>query len=93
MSRALACIAVVVLIPVMAVPSQSSEAARTDVTPIDGLKVVYLNCEQRAADGNLDTSEIMKCSMIYEELKRRAFGGNFRLLKVWADTKVAAEGS
>jgi hypothetical protein len=93
MSRALACIAVVVLIPVTAVTSQSFEAARSDVSPIAGLKLIYLDCERMAANGDLDTSEIMKCSMIYEELKRRAFDGSFRLLKAWADTKVPAEGS
>jgi hypothetical protein len=92
-ARLLASIAVVALIPVTEVRSQSSEAARLGMTQLDGLKLVYLNCEHRAAAGDLDTSEIMKCSMIYEELKRRAFGGDFRLLKAWADKQVAAEGS
>jgi hypothetical protein len=31
--------------------------------------------------------------VIYEELKRRAFGGDFKLLKAWEDTQVAADGS
>jgi hypothetical protein len=92
-ARLIACIAVAALILATATRSQSSEAARTEVTPVDGLKQVYLDCERRAATGDLDTGEIMKCSVIYEELKRRAFGGDFKSLKAWADTQVAAEGS
>jgi hypothetical protein len=86
-------VAVVALIPATAARSQPSEAARAGMTQLDGLKQVYLDCERRAAKGDLETSEIMKCSVIYEELKRCAFGGDFKLLKAWAETQVAADGS
>lgn len=58
--------------------------------PIEALKTVYLNCERTAVGGGQETSEIMRCSVVYEELKRRAFDGDFRRLKAWTDTALAA---
>jgi hypothetical protein len=51
---------------------------------IDELKSVYLSCSSAAADGRLDTAAIMQCSIVYEELKRRAFGGDFGRLLAWS---------
>jgi hypothetical protein len=85
-----ACIPLFALLSTAAVHSQSSEPHLQ--LPIDQLKHVYLACEREAAKGGLDTSEIMQCSVLYEELKRRAFDSNFKLLKTWADTQIAAEG-
>lgn len=53
--------------------------------PIETLKSAYLECERAALDGRLAVGEIMLCSVIYEEVKRRAFGGDFARLKAWAD--------
>jgi hypothetical protein len=58
--------------------------------PIDILKTVYLECERAAVGGALGSSEVMQCSVVYEELKRRAFGGDFRRLKAWSDVALAA---
>lgn len=69
-------------------PSGSAGAETT----IDTLKQVYLVCERAAAKGDLDTGEIMRCAVVYEELKRRAFGGEFRRLKTWADAQTSTEG-
>jgi hypothetical protein len=88
--RLAACIPLFALLTTAAVHSQSSEPHLQ--LPVDVLKHVYLACEREAAKGNLDTSEIMQCSVLYEELKRRAFYGNFKLLKTWADTQIVAEG-
>jgi hypothetical protein len=52
---------------------------------IDTLKSVYLECERAAINGRLAVGDIMLCSVIYEEVKRRAFGGDFARLKAWAD--------
>ncbi|MCT7373560.1 hypothetical protein [Chelativorans salis] len=90
-ARLRVCIALIVLIPATAVRSQSSEAPLEEI-PVGDLKQIYLYCEDAAIEGDLDTSEIMKCSTVYEDLKRRAFGGDFKLLKAWADTQAVVEG-
>ncbi|MCF6100830.1 hypothetical protein [Mesorhizobium muleiense] len=59
---------------------------------VPATEALYLACEREAAKSDLDTSEIMQCSVLYEELKRRAFDGNFKLLKTWADIQIVAEG-
>ena len=58
------------------------------VTPLEKLKSAYLQCEQTAVSGRLGTGEIMLCSVLYEELKQRAFGGDFPRLKAWADEQL-----
>ena len=52
---------------------------------IEDLKSAYLQCERAAVSSKLATGDIMFCSVIYEELKQRAFGGEFTRLKAWAD--------
>jgi hypothetical protein len=53
--------------------------------PIEELKGVYVGCEQAAAANRLDGDDVMYCSLVYEELKERAFGGEFRRIKSWLD--------
>lgn len=83
-------VALVSLIPATAVGSRSSEVLRNDVK-VDVLKEIYLNCERAAVRGDLDTGAIMRCSEVYEDLKRRAFGNDFKRLKAWADAQFATE--
>ena len=64
--------------------AQSDMSAAPEI-PIASLKNAYLQCERAAVSGRLGTDEIMLCSVIYEELKQRAFGGDFSRLKAWAD--------
>ena len=64
--------------------AQWSALSRTGV-PLDRLKGAYLECERAAVSDRLPTGEIMLCSVIYEELKQRAFDGDFLRMKVWAD--------
>ncbi len=45
---------------------------------IDELKSVYLGCEQAATTSRLNGGGAMYCSQVYEELKDKAFGGEFR---------------
>jgi hypothetical protein len=33
----------------------------------------------------MDAGGVMECSVIYEELKRRVFGGDFGRLREWSD--------
>jgi hypothetical protein len=53
--------------------------------PLETLKSAYLKCERMGLSGKLVTGDIMMCSVIYEEVKRRAFDGDFTRLKAWAD--------
>ena len=57
-------------------------------TAVDALKHVYLECERAAIGGGLRGGDVMHCSIIYEELKRRAFGGDFGRLKAWCDSQL-----
>jgi hypothetical protein len=58
--------------------------------PIDELKSVYLSCNRAAISGRLDTAAIMQCSVVYEELKRRAFEGDFDKLIAWSRSQPPA---
>lgn len=61
----------------------SSGAQAIDRLHPQALKLRYLGCEQAASDGTLDRSGIMSCSVVYEELKQRVFGGSFDALHAW----------
>lgn len=56
--------------------------------PIAELEQIYLVCERQAAEGERDRGWAMHCSTAYEILKRRAFDGDFRRLKEWADSRA-----
>jgi len=80
--------AIVLLLVALAAPAahgQSSRAAPKGAA-IDELKRAYLSCDRAAMNGRLQSAAVMQCSIIYEELKRRAFGGNFESLLVWSRT-------
>jgi hypothetical protein len=50
---------------------------------IRALKLAYLRCEQAAQTGRLQTSAIAHCSLVYDELKDRAFDGDYARLRAW----------
>ncbi|MBS0451320.1 MAG: hypothetical protein JSS14_08415 [Proteobacteria bacterium] len=57
---------------------------------VRSLKTAYLRCEQAANERLLDLGEAATCSVIYEELLKIGFGGEFkRLLAWWDDLRVA----
>lgn len=76
--RLVACIVVLSL----AMP----DLARADA-PVDRLKSAYLDCENAAVDRALNAGEIARCTIIYEKLKGRVFGGDFRRLRAWFDAE------
>ena len=51
---------------------------------IDELKKAYLACGRAALGSQLNTAEIMQCSIVYEELKLRGFGGDFEKMRAWS---------
>jgi len=60
-------------------------------TPVHELKQAYLACEHAASRDRLDFGTAAVCSLIGEELLKRAFDGSFeRLLAWWRDNKDAA---
>jgi hypothetical protein len=75
-----------------AAPPALPAAAGADPTnqaSIEELKTTYLRCERAAMTGGLNDGRVVECSIVYEELKRRAFGNDFRRLRTWYDAAVA----
>ena len=60
--------------------------------PVARLKAIYLACERSAIAGDLASDGIGPCSIVYEELKRRAFDGDFGRLRLWFDEQKRAAG-
>lgn len=58
-------------------------AKAVDLVHPQALKLRYLRCEQAASDGTLDRDGVMSCSVVYEQLKQRVFGGSFDALHAW----------
>jgi hypothetical protein len=71
----------------MAQPGAGS-AQSASTMPIGDLKRAYLECERSALAGNLGKDSTMECSIYYETLKNRAFGGSFNRLKEWYDEQL-----
>lgn len=71
----------VLIVPASCSLAREAEAQRMSV---DELKRGYVSCSEAAMNSRLDNGSAMYCSMIYEELKRRAFGGDFERLLAWS---------
>jgi hypothetical protein len=67
--------------PALAHSHDSDEVARLS---IDQLKRFYLWCGRASIGGQLDNGAVMQCSIFYEALKERAFGGDFEKLLAWS---------
>jgi hypothetical protein len=52
---------------------------------VDELKSVYLRCEQATTIRRLNGGDVMYCSLVYEQLKEKAFGGEFRRITYWSN--------
>ncbi len=57
---------------------------------VEELKVAYLNCNREAVAGRLDHGTIQGCSVVYEALKEKAFGGEFARLLAWSRAQEVA---
>jgi hypothetical protein len=73
-----------------AAPAASSPQAEArgpaplhDATP-EQLKAAYLHCDRLASTERFDGSAAAACSMVYEALKARVFGGDFERLLAWS---------
>lgn len=54
------------------------------------LKASFLYCERSAMRGLLGLGEAAGCSLVYEELKKRAFDGDFDTFLKWWRTQSHA---
>ena len=78
--------AVIVMLVALTAPSAVGQAdeSRLKTMTVDDLKSLYLACDRAAMRGLLAAGAIAQCSAVYEELKRRAFGGDFERLLAWS---------
>ena len=63
-------------------PPDGTHAA-VDLFEVRSLKTAYLRCDRAATERLLDMGEAATCSVIYEELLRVGFGGDFKRLLAW----------
>ena len=57
---------------------------RLDAMQESGLKTLYLHCSKEAMQRALGSGEAASCSIVYETLLRRWFGGDFIALLAWS---------
>ena len=81
-----------IALPALSAAAQAQSPGLAGEQTIETLKGIYLDCDRVAASGGLDDNQVMRCSVVYEELKRRAFDNDFRRLKAWSDVALAASG-
>lgn len=86
--RAVSLVSIVLAAPMAHGHSHSGEF---EGVPIAELKRVYLSCDRAATGGQLNSAAIMQCSIVYEELKRRAFGGDFGKLLAWSRAQSSVQ--
>ncbi len=67
-----------------------SEGSDKKQLTVAELKTIYLNCDREAMRGLLDGAEAKVCSVVYEELKKRAFDGDFDSFLVWSRAQNSA---
>jgi hypothetical protein len=59
------------------------ESSSAKTLSADDLKRMYLACDLSASTTGLPMSDVMRCSMVSEELKQRVFGNDFDRLLAW----------
>ena len=67
--------------------ADAAEPSPINSMSVDELKDAYLACEHAAKNSRLNGGDVMYCSLIYEELKERAFEGEFIRIKSWLDLR------
>lgn len=75
----------------LAAQGQAADSELKDVS-VDELKRLYLSCDRAASEARLNTTGIMRCSVVYEELKLRAFGGDYDKLRAWSKAQPTVQG-
>jgi hypothetical protein len=82
--------------PAPAAPARSAPNALA-AKPLDGatadeLKAAYLHCDRLARTEEFDGAAAAACSVVYEALKARVFGGDTERVIAWMQQQRAAAG-
>jgi hypothetical protein len=70
--------------PVAAPQPEALVVAHLETLSDERLKAFYLRCSDAAVGGQLGSGEIALCSIGYEMLLKRSFGGDFMALLAWS---------
>lgn len=81
------CAALALLTAAAAAPAQMTHEHARALGP-EALRRAYLACHRAAMEDRLSIGDAMDCSVIYETLKQREFGGDFERLAAWARTQL-----
>jgi hypothetical protein len=74
----------------LACSAAGAAATELRTLPVPELQRLYLACNREAERGLLSAGDAAACSLTYEELLRRGFGGDFkRLLACWQAERAA----
>jgi hypothetical protein len=68
---------------------QSESGDKKQLTVAE-LKTIYLDCDRDVMRGLLGGAEAKACSVVYEELKKRAFDGDFDKFLAWSRVQNSA---
>ncbi len=87
--RKTACVAMVVCTSLFS-PAGYAQSEKDEGKPLTvaELKTIYLDCNARAMRGSVTGGEAAVCSVVYEELKKRAFDGDFEKFLAWSRTQT-----
>ena len=76
--------AIVALAALVLVAQARAAGGEPGKTSIGALKRAYLACNREAPGARQDSGAIMQCSVVYEALLQRGFGGDFARLLAWS---------
>jgi hypothetical protein len=78
----------IALVLAMLQSAGADERSHISAMSIAQLKDLYVGCEQAAMASKLSGGDVMYCSLVYEELKQKAFEGDFGRIRSWRDRQL-----
>jgi hypothetical protein len=70
--------------------NRAATIASMEELPDSCLKSLMVECDRNAGDGLVDLGSAVLCSMGYEALLHKAFGGSFGAMLTWWQTVTSA---
>lgn len=71
--------------------SEARFVAHLEQAPHEHIQAAYVACSAEAEQRLLGSGEAAMCSLVYETLKRRVFGGDFDALLAWSRAQRPAQ--